>query len=104
MKLEIGLYYIIIIYIIIYLIGLSSYLIDFIILQSKEKYWNNAPQDKFLKKIKTILRLFKPNITFSTYHSILNKYKMIYKLNTKFRIYCFRSGLKNRMDKIINKY
>jgi len=104
MELETGFYYIIIVCIIIYLIALSSYLIDFIVIKNKEKYWNNVHRDKFLKKIKTILKLFNPRITFSTYRSVINKYKIAYKLNTRLRIYCFRSGLKNRMDKIINKY
>jgi len=88
----------------LWITALSSYLIDFIVIKNKEKYWNNVHRDKFLKKIKTILKLFNHRITFSTYRSIINKYKIEYKLNTRLRIYCFRSGLKNRMDKIINKY
>ena len=91
--------------IILYILTISSYAIDFIIINKKTEYWNKATDDEIIQKVITIVSHYNKSIDLylMNKHLFIKKVNKLNKTNLKFRIACYREGVKNRLNEIISK-
>ena len=98
-------YYSVFSFIILYILAISSYAIDFIIINKKTEYWNKASDDEIIQKVITIVSHHENNIDLflKNKQMFIKKVHNLNNKNLQFRIACYREGVKNRLNEIISK-
>ena len=98
-------YYTFIIVVFGYIVGILSYAYEHFRIEYNEKKWEKATDEEVITKICDIIKEFDKEMRKKTRYDkeeILKRASELNKYNLQFRIRCFKDGVKNRMNKILN--
>ena len=92
-------------FIIFYILAISSYAVDFIIIKKKTDFWCKASDDEVIQKVLNIMCNYDKNICLNLINKqmFIKKVEFLNRTNMKFKIACYREGVKQRLNEIINK-
>jgi hypothetical protein len=86
-----------------YVIGILTYACEHFRIEYKESIWEKATDEEVIVKIWSIVKEFDDGEkTLYNKEEILKKAIYLNKYNLQFRIRCFKEGVKNRMNKMLN--
>jgi hypothetical protein len=95
-------FYMFIAYVLFYAIGISTIAIREIIIGWKENTWEKEPDSKVFEELKYLIYKHSEFTDLDTTEKILNTSIELSKSNQAYRIDCYKSGLKQRMQKLIS--
>jgi hypothetical protein len=88
-----------------YTVGILTYAYEHFRIEYNESIWEKATDEEVIAKICDIIKEFDKEISKKTLYEkeeILKKAHDLNKNNLQFRIRCFKDGVKNRMNKMLN--
>ena len=80
-------------YIVISILGISYYAIDYFIIKWKEEMWKHAKEEQVIEEIKYLIRKHGYCSDLETPESVITESINMTKYNTSYRIACYRNGL-----------
>ena len=98
-------YYSFIIIVVCYTVGILTYAYEHFRIIYNESLWEKATDEEVITKIYAIIKEFDKEIStipVNEKKEILKLASNLNKYNLQFRIRCFKDGIKDRMNKILN--
>jgi hypothetical protein len=86
-----------------YTVGILTYAYEHFRIEYNESIWEKATDEEVIAKICDIIKEFTDTIKENCdKEEILKEASELNKYNLQFRIRCFKDGVKNRMNKMLN--